>query len=555
MKKILIASPIKQKNNILIEFLKSLEEVEKNNLDVHYYFVDDNTDELSSKFLQEFQNRNDNVVLKASKDFNVQKNQEYVCDHNTHQWKTSLIERIIIYKNDMIEMARRENFDYLFFIDSDIVLHPNTIKHLIDRKVDIVSNVFWTIWKEGGTLSPQVWLQDENSYFVRNWDIDYNEEEKSQKARNFINMLKVPGIYKVGGLGACTLISKKAIQKGVSFSLLDNLSFWGEDRHFCIRARALGLDMFVDTVYPAYHIYREQYLSGVESFKQEGYNPNLYKSNPISKSRIKNILNAKMNEKEKYIAKLKRKVRRLKRVLFSKKRVVNDNNTITVSMIVHNEEKRYLERVLNAAKKYADSFVIIDDASTDNTVAICEKILEDKKYKIIKNEKSLFKEEYKLRTLQWKETIKEKPDWILFLDADEEFEEEFNTKVKILVENKDIDAYCFRLYDMWNENSYRADENWNPEIYRPFLIRYQPNYKYKFKKTNQHCGRMPANVLHLSYAESIYRIKHYGWMNPEDRKLKYERYKKLDPEGEFGNQKQYESILDEEPNLVRFDNK
>ena len=37
MKKILIASPIKQKANILNEFLKSLKELDKTNLDIYYY--------------------------------------------------------------------------------------------------------------------------------------------------------------------------------------------------------------------------------------------------------------------------------------------------------------------------------------------------------------------------------------------------------------------------------------------------------------------------------------------------------------------------------------
>ena len=32
--------------------------------------------------------------------------------------------------------------------------------------------------------------------------------------QKFINMLKKPGIYEVGGLGACTLISRFALDKG-----------------------------------------------------------------------------------------------------------------------------------------------------------------------------------------------------------------------------------------------------------------------------------------------------------------------------------------------------
>lgn len=552
MKKVLIATPVKQKPNILKEFLISLEDLNKKGLDVHYYFVDDNTDKKSSDLLKRFQNNNKNVLLRTFSDFNVKNNEEYVCDKDTHQWKTSLIKRIILYKDDMINKAKVDGFDYLFFVDSDIVLHPDTIIHLISRNVDIVSDVFWTIWREGGTLTPQVWLQDESASYIRDWDHEYSDEEKRQKTKDFINMLKVPGIYKVGGLGACTLISKKAINAGISFALLDNLSFWGEDRHFCIRARALGLDLYVDTVYPAYHIYREEYLDGVENYKKNGYDPNFFKSSPLNRSKINNFMKKNTNKNSK-LKKLKKDLKKVKRVMFIKKRIINKEHSITVSMIVHNEAGRYLERVLTAAKKYASNFVIIDDASTDNTVEICEKVLSDVKHKIIKNKTSLFKEEYKLRSLQWEETIKENPDWIMFLDADEEFETEFNKKYKYLIENNDVDAYCFRLYDMWNEKCYRKDEYWNPEVYRPFMIRYQPKYKYKFRKLNQHCGRLPANALHLNYANSIYRVKHYGWMNPEDRKAKYDRYMQMDPDAVYGNKDQYESILDKNPNLVIFE--
>jgi len=82
-----------------------------------------------------------------------------------------------------------------------------------------------------------------------------------------LNQLKVPGVYTVGGLGACTLISKRAIQAGVNFKEIYNISFMGEDRHFCIRAVALGFELFVDTHYPAFHIYRLSDLDGLAEFK------------------------------------------------------------------------------------------------------------------------------------------------------------------------------------------------------------------------------------------------------------------------------------------------
>ncbi len=72
----------------------------------------------------------------------------------------------------------------------------------------------------------------------------------------------------MGGVGACTLITKSALSKGVNFKRIKNVTFWGEDIHFCIRAAVLGIPRFVDTHYPAYHIYRESDLAGVEDFKK-----------------------------------------------------------------------------------------------------------------------------------------------------------------------------------------------------------------------------------------------------------------------------------------------
>ncbi len=552
MKRILIASPIKQNHQILKQFLIGLEELNLDELSVEYYFVDDNTDHKSSSILADFVKKHRKVILKKTEQFNLQDNQAYKCNEHTHFWKKSLIERIIIFKNAMIKYAKDENFDYLFLVDSDIVMNPNTINHLISRKVDIVSNIFWTIWKTGGTLSPQVWLQDENASYIRDWDQEMTVQERGQATKNFINKLKVPGLYKVGGLGACTLISKKAIKSGVDFSLIDNVSFWGEDRHFCIRARVLGLGLYVDTVYPAYHIYRKQYLTGVADYKKNGFDPNAFLNQPLKKDRLLNILSQKFN-KINLKQKIKLKFKKLKRVLFSRKRVVTDRKHLTLSMTVYNESDRYLEKMLEATKDYVDQYVIIDDASTDNTAEICQKVLHDKPLKLIKNEQRMFTQEYKLRQKQWRETIATNPDWILFLDADEIFESSFAQNVKFLLSNKDIDAYCFKLYDMWDdEHHYRSDELWR-NYYRPFLIRYQPKFHYKFLKTNQHCGRLPVNVRDLNYVDSDFRIKHLGWMKKQDRLKKYKRYQELDPEAKYGNQAQYDSILDKSPNLELFD--
>jgi len=222
-------------------------------------------------------------------------------------------------------------------------------------------------------------------------------------------------------------------------------------------------------------------------------------------------------------------------------------------MIVKNEENRFLKQVLNAAKEYVDFILIIDDASTDDTVSECTEILADFPHKIIQNETSLFENETILRSYQWQESIKLGPEWILVLDADEVFENSITDQINDLLQTKK-DAIYFRLYDFWNELEYREDEHWYAhQIYRPFMMRNKSDITYSFHNMAQHCGRLPAEIIHFPYLLSDIKLKHFGWSRACDRQEKFERYLKLDPEGKFGNMAQYRSILDKKPNLIPFE--
>jgi len=260
---VLIGSPVHQKPHILKEFLESLKGLSKEGIEVDYYFIDDNTNEESSKLLLNFSQYEKKVIINKSKN-----KDKYVCNNYTHNWKENLVWKVADFKNSIIEYARDNHYDYLFFIDSDLVLHPNTLKQLISTGKDIVSEIFWTKWKPDMPELPQVWMKDAYTQydFSREERLDQNEINKRHS--QFINKLRSPGLYEVGGLGACTLISKYAIDKGVSFKEIKNLSFWGEDRHFCVRAMALGLSLYVDTHYPAYHIYRDEDLKSINFIKE-----------------------------------------------------------------------------------------------------------------------------------------------------------------------------------------------------------------------------------------------------------------------------------------------
>ncbi|WP_405153951.1 glycosyltransferase family 2 protein [Paenibacillus sp. FSL K6-0108] len=225
---------------------------------------------------------------------------------------------------------------------------------------------------------------------------------------------------------------------------------------------------------------------------------------------------------------------------------------VTLSMIVRNEEHRYLGQALETHRPWIDRAVIIDDGSTDRTVALCQEILADIPLTLIVNPASLFADEVSLRKQQWETTVATGPEWILNLDADEILTTDFGIVRNQLLSGTE-DAIYFRLFDMWSESHYREDQYWQAHTYyRPFLVRYRADWSYEWKETPQHCGRFPLTIQHFAYGCHSPRVKHYGWARAEDRIHKYERYQALDPDARYGWKEQYESILDAEPRLLQW---
>jgi hypothetical protein len=488
----------------LTEFLTALGELDLNGIEVEFAFVDDNDDPDSSALLRAF---NPGVVVRSPDP--ATRADLYETDERTHHWLPSLMNRVAAYKDRFLKLALDEGFDAVLLVDSDLVLHPRTLRQLLDNNVPICSEIFWTQWSPGGPALPQVWDHGQYELFHLDRGEALTPDEANARTRAFLDRLREPGLHSVGGLGALTLIRKEAIARGVCFRELPNVKVVGEDRDFCIRAAALDLPLFVDTRWPALHLYREADRARVPAFKAG--------------------------------------VDQLSLGGWRK----SSGNKIVLSMIVRNEAGRHLERVLRHAATYVDAAVIIDDASTDDTVAICERVLAGLPNTIVRLDAPLFDREHELRRLQWRKTLEARPDWILALDADELFEDSIRDYIRALVDQTEVDAIQFRLYDMWNERQYRDDAYWRAhEGYWTLLVRPVPGMADDWPPFKQHAGRFPLSAAALPAWTCRIRLKHLGWMNPTDRAEKAARYRRLDPRGEFGCTAQYDSILDESPNLV-----
>lgn len=414
-RRVLIGSPVHQQPAIMKEFLASLSELKHDNVTIAYLFMDDNEDEESSRLLVDFAANQENVMIHKSQE----KTEHYHCDEYTHHWKEEQIWKVARMKDEIINYAIKKEFDYLFLIDSDLVLHPLTLQQLIHANKDIISNIFWTRWQPNAMELPQVWLEDHYTLYRKGRNETLTDSKIRVRTQEFLHQLHQPGIYEVGGLGACTLISRKALIAGVKYAEIPNLSFWGEDRHFCIRAAALGFLLFVDTHYPAYHIYRPSDLAGVPAFK--------------------------------------RKCR--------KSMKQDEGITISLCMIVKNEED-VLERCLQSVNEAVDEIVIVDTGSTDRTKEIAAKFT-DKIYdfKWIDDFAAARNYAFSLAT----------QEYILWLDADDYLAEEDQ---KLLLELKknldpDIDSVTMHYYLSFDEEG-----NVIHSIRRNRLVRRNRSFKW-----------------------------------------------------------------------------
>lgn len=155
----------------------------------------------------------------------------YQKTYDDHLWTHENLTKMHALRNRTVKAMLDGGYDYWFSVDTDVILHPMTLKTLIDADKDIVSEIFWT----SGWCN--AWMYDQAAGMSQEW--------------------KTPGLYRVGMTGACTLVKRKVFEAGADYSPIPciNKVLWGEDRHFCIRANCLGFELWVDTHFPATHLF------------------------------------------------------------------------------------------------------------------------------------------------------------------------------------------------------------------------------------------------------------------------------------------------------------
>lgn len=509
MKRVLVGSPVRQKHTVLTQFLQGLEDVDKTGFSVSYYFVDDNVDPKSSEALAAFASTHDTVIVRGSDLTNLSQFSKYAISEVKHIWDATSIRKVAYFKDSIIAYALENRFDYLFFIDSDIVLDRRTLQQLASRNVEIVSNVFWTQWQPNWQLEPQCfWMPALARQSRAPFSPPIDPEEARQMQRDFFAKMRIPGLYQVDGLGACTLIAYSALEKGVRFQEIPNLSLLGEDRHFCVRAGALGIPLYFDTVYPVYHIYREEYLDRVEEFKRRGFQYDMcqtYHANPAGSQKRQSETVRLIKKAFTYL------YRKVSAKWNAKKnpplvyRSKTENNTICLHMLVKENTLCYAEQALHSVSQVVDSCLILDASTSGLSPQLCREALQEKPFRILRVAEKSTQKTWQMRKTLWDATDEFHPGWILALDAEESLQPDAGDAIRCLVANVSIDAYRFPCFFMANQDSYRADLQ---NGYQPYLMRYQSGFHYKWY--TEKGEKFPMVYNRLVFANIGLKVQNYS---------------------------------------------
>lgn len=188
------------------------------------------------------------------------------------------------------------------------------------------------------------------------------------------------------------------------------------------------------------------------------------------------------------------------------------SNEISLCMIVKNEEK-YLAKCLNSVKDIVDEIVIVDTGSKDKTVKIAETF------------------GAKIYYFQWTNNFSEArneslkyatKDWILIMDADDEFCIEDKDKFKELINNLS-DENSLYYFETLNYCGNFVDSNNISINLNPRLFKNNHGFYYKGEVHNQLLNSS-FKVKDTNYPIRIY---HYGYLD-ESIKSKNKRNRNIE---------------------------
>lgn len=191
--------------------------------------------------------------------------------------------------------------------------------------------------------------------------------------------------------------------------------------------------------------------------------------------------------------------------------------------------ERYLENTLKEFKRLCDHTVILCNNTDEESIKLIKSYGFDVKY----DDREWGLNQHKIKEEFVVGLSRYKPDWLVCLDMDEVFDENF-TREKLEEYAGQCDSMYVYIVNLWNDGWKKKLSFWNIRIWKW-------NGIVKFANRPLHCGLAPEWAYHYgSYVPII--LNHYGLKDKDKRMSKVERYKKYDPEAKYRDSSYYDML-------------
>ena len=133
------------------------------------------------------------------------------------------------------------DYDYLMWIDSDMVFNPQHFKRLLDHNKDIVSGIY---------------MMDDGKHFAtcKNWDEEFFKKHGHFEFLIFVDVKGREGLLEVCYTGMGYMLVKKGVFESMEYpwfkpvekQIGDMKDFTMEDVAFCLKAKEKGFKILID---------------------------------------------------------------------------------------------------------------------------------------------------------------------------------------------------------------------------------------------------------------------------------------------------------------------
>lgn len=227
---IMIGAPIQNREEIMNDYLN------------HIYTLNYPKDRIKLAF---FINNSTDKTYELVKEFTDLHSHEY---NETIVWKKKVLKGKLddqtrfrrdfvlfsIVRNTFLKRILRTDFDYLYSIDSDILVPPDSLTLLLGHDKDIISALI-----ENGEFKGDMYY---NVYQQKAEDVYH------VFLTDWLNQQTEP--FEVDVTGACYLINRKVLDAGVKYSYYHQ----GEDGGFCRSAQDKGFKLYCDPTIRPVHL-------------------------------------------------------------------------------------------------------------------------------------------------------------------------------------------------------------------------------------------------------------------------------------------------------------